>query len=137
MRIILKTQDYSRELIVKIRYDKTKPQVKYSKDKYGRSIAIAWSENKTTVQCREYDPKQEPNSQTIYVGSTVCDYRDIKQYTRKIGREIAWDNCIIEMYNQNFITRNEAIQLQKCGLNATTSVIDMTDEQNVKITKSN
>ena len=100
MRIIIKNSNRKnriRELIVKVLYDETKPIIKTQKDQYGRFIVTTWKERKTTVSAREYFPELEKDRMTVYYGTTVCDYRDAKQFNKKTGRCIAWMNCIDEI----------------------------------------
>lgn len=127
MRITLKTPFDKLELLVKVQYDYTKPIVKHSIDEHGRSVVTRWRERKTTVTCRKFDEEKNPDSMTLYVGTTVCDYRDSKKYTRRKGREIAWANAIAAMVEDGFINRDEADVLQAAGLSYTNAVIDMTN----------
>lgn len=126
MRITLKTQFDKLELLVKVQYDYTKPIVKRSRDEYGRNVITTWRERKTTVTCRKFDEKKDPDSKTLYVGTTVCDYRDVKKFSRRKGREIAWANAIAAMVEEGFINRDEADVLQAAGLSYTNATIDMT-----------
>lgn len=126
MRITLKTQFDKLELLVKVQYDYTKPIVKHILDEYGRNVVTTWRERKTTVTCRKFDEEKNPASKTLYVGTTVCDYRDMKKFSKRKGREIAWANAIAAMVEEGFINRDEADVLQAAGLSYTNAVIDMT-----------
>lgn len=125
MRITMKTQYDTLDLIVKIAYDYTDPIVKRTTDKYGREVITTWREHRTTVKCYEYSKK----STSCYVGTAICDYRDKKQYDKKKGREIAWANALEKMVNIGFIDKFEAFVLQSAGLNCTRAKIDMTDKK--------
>lgn len=128
MRIIIKNSNRKnrvRELIVKVLYDETKPIVKTQKDQYGRLIVTTWKERKTTVSAREYFQEAKNDKMTVYYGTTVCDYRDAKQFNKKTGRCIAWMNCIDELYNHGVINEHEADMLDMIELDATSFEIDM------------
>lgn len=128
MRIIIKDSSCkrkTRELIVKVLYDQTKPIIKTQKDQYGRFIVTAWKERKTTVSAREYFPELEKDRMTVYYGTTVCDYRDSKQFNKKTGRCIAWMNCIDELLMNGVIDEHEADMLDKIELDATSFEVDM------------
>lgn len=128
MRIIIKNSSCKRkirELIVKVLYDQTKPIIKTQKDQYGRFIITTWKERKTTVSAREYFPELEKDRMTIYYGTTVCDYRDSKQFNKKTGRCIAWMNCIDELLTNSVIDEHEADMLDKIELDATSFEVDM------------
>lgn len=128
MRIIIKNSNRKnriRELIVKVLYDETKPIVRTQKDQYGRLIVTTWKERKTTVSAREYFQEAKNDKMTVYYGTTVCDYRDAKQFNKKTGRCIAWMNCIDELYNHGVINEHEADMLDMIELDATSFEIDM------------
>lgn len=125
MRITMKTQYDTLDLIVKIKYDYTDPMTKHVRDKYGRDVIIIWREHKTTVKCYEYGAKDK----SCYVGESVCDFRDSKQYDKKKGREIAWANALEKMVNIGFIDKFEALALKTVGLNCTRAKIDLTSDK--------
>lgn len=128
MRIVIKNSNRKndvRELIVKVLYDTTKPIIKTQKDQYGRYIITTWKERKTTVSAREYFPEIEKDRLTVYYGTTVCDYRDAKQFCKKTGRCIAWMNCIDELVANGVINEHEASMLDMIELDATSFIIDM------------
>ena len=139
MRIIIKNPNGTRELIVKVQYDLTDMKEACRKDEYGRDVRYTWTEKITTVQCHEFDPASIPTSKTIFVGNAICDYRDMKRFSKSKGRNIAWKNCIAEMLDKNFVTSEEAIALSIVGTSGTNAEIDMTgDEINIscKITEN-
>lgn len=121
-----------KELIVKVQYDETKPIVTYEKDKYGRSVFTVWKEKTTTVSCHEYDP-EKTSSYTIYAGITTCDYRDMKHYSKKLGRQIAWINCIKELYSNGVVNDEEARALRLIELDANVFELDMAQKKLNKI----
>ena len=114
----------SKELIVKVQYDLSKPIVKKEKDKFGRFVFTAWQEKITTVCAHYYDP-EKTDSRTTWSGQTVCDYHDLKHYSKKYGKKLAWLNCINEMVADGAITSDEADALDCIDLNATSFVLDM------------
>ena len=114
----------TKELIVKVQYDKTKPIVKHEKDEYGRNIFTIWQERKTTVSVQKYDPDKTA-SRTVYVGTTTCDYHDAKRYSKKLGKHLAWLNCINELVENNVVTGDEADALEAIELDATAFELDM------------
>lgn len=139
MRIIIKNPNGTRELIVKVQYDLTDMKEACRKDEYGRDVRYTWTEKITTVTCHEFDPASIPTSKTIFVGNAICDYRDMKRFSKSKGRNIAWKNCIAEMLDKNFVTSEEAIALLIVGTSGTNAEIDMTgDEINIssKITEN-
>ena len=136
MRITIKNtvngEVLSKELIVKVQYDKTKPIVKHEKDQYGRSMFTIWQEKITTVSCHEYDP-EKTSSRTIYTGTTTCDYHDAKHYSKKLGKQIAWLNCVNELLSNGVVTDEEADALDMIELNATAFELDMAKKKLTKI----
>ena len=126
MRIKIKNSKGTRELIVKVKYDLTDTKEAFSKDEYGRDVHYTWTEKITTVQCHEYDPVSIPTSKTVFVGNAICDYRDSKRFSKVKGRNIAWKNCIAEMLDKGFVTKEEAIALSIVGTSGTIAEIDMT-----------
>lgn len=126
MRIRIKNPDGTRELIVKVQYDFTDVKETYSTDEYGREVRYAWTEKITTVTCHEYDPDRIPASTSVFIGNAVCDYRDSKRFSKAKGRNIAWKNCITEMLDKGFVTKDEAIALFIVGTSGTNAEIDMT-----------
>ena len=126
MRIIIKNHNGTRELVVKVRYDFTDVKEAFGKDNYGRDIRYTWTEKITTVQCHEYNPVSIPTSKSIFVGNAICDYRDSKRFSKAKGRNIAWKNCIAEMLDKGFVTKDEAIALSIVGTSGTIAEIDMT-----------
>ena len=134
MRITIKNtingRIMKRELIVKIRYDKTKPIVKHAHDEFGRDVYTVWQERVTTVSCHEYDPENE-SSTTLYVGRTVCNYHDNKNFSKSTGRMLAWFNCLDEMLKSDFIGEDEEAMLEEINLNATAVEVDVA-KQTVK-----
>ncbi len=132
MRIIIKNPNGTRELKVKIQYDLTDMKEAFGKDKYGRDVCYHWTEKITTVTCHEFDPASIPTAKTVFVGNAICDYRDMKRFSKVKGRNIAWKNCLAEMLDKNFVTREEAIALSIVGISGTVAEIDMTgDEINI------
>ena len=132
MRIIIKNSNGTRELIVKVQYDLTDTKEAFGKDKYGRDVCYHWTEKITTVTCHEYGPDSIPTSRSVFIGNAICDYRDMKRFSKAKGRNIAWKNCIVEMLDKNFVTREEAIALSIIGTSGTIAEIDMTgDEINI------
>ena len=132
MRIIIKNSNGTRELIVKVQYDLTDTKEAFGKDEYGRDVCYTWTEKVTTVTCHEFDPASIPTSKTSFVGNAICDYRDMKRFSKSKGRSIAWKNCLVEMLDKNFVTREEAIALSIVGTSGTIAEIDMTgDEINI------
>lgn len=132
MRITLKNtingKEKKRDLIVKIQYDFTKPltATEPEKDEYGRTVIKVWREKRTTVSVYEFDPVREPESKTVYVGTTVCDYHDAKKYSKKKGRMIAWHNALDELIDKDIISHDEYDALFDLGLSATSYEIDFT-----------
>ena len=126
MRITIKNTKGTRELIVKVQYDLTDTKEAFGKDEYGRDVCYHWTEKVTTVKCHEYDPASIPTSKTIFVGNAICDYRDNKRFSKAKGRNIAWKNCISEMVDKGFVTKEEAIALYIVGTSGTNAEIDMT-----------
>ena len=126
MRIKIKNSNGTRELIVKVQYDFTDMKEACKKDEYGRNVRYTWTEKVTTVKCHEYDPASIPTSRSIFVGNAVCDYRDSKRFSKAKGRSIAWKNCIAEMLDKGFVTKEEAIALYIVGTSGTNAEIDMT-----------
>jgi hypothetical protein len=128
MRITIKNtingKVLSKELIVKVQYDKTKPIVKYEKDQYGREVFTVWQEKITTVSCHEYDP-EKTSSYTTYTGTTTCDYHDAKYYSKKLGKQLAWLNCVDELLSNGVINEDEADALDKIELDANVFELDM------------
>lgn len=124
MRITIKNTTQTKEFIVKIQYDTTKPIVKREKDEFGRDVFTIWQEKITTVSCHKYDPNKT-SSRTVYVGTTTCDYHDAKHYSKKVGRVIAWLNCINELVENNVVNEVEATALEAITLDATAFEIDM------------
>ena len=98
----------------------------FGTDEYGRDVCYHWTEKVTTVTCHEFDPTSIPTSKTSFVGNAICDYRDMKRFSKAKGRSIAWKNCIVEMLDKNFVTREEAIALSIVGTSGTIAEIDMT-----------
>jgi hypothetical protein len=132
MRIKIKNSNGTRELIVKVQYDLTDMKEAFGKDKYGRDVCYQWTEKVTTVTCHEFDPASIPASKSVFVGNAICDYRDMKRFSKSKGRNIAWKNCIVEMLDKNFVTSEEAIALAIVGTSGTIAEIDMTgDEINI------
>ena len=129
MRIKIKNSNGTRELIVKVQYDFTDVKEAYSTDKYGRDVHYTWTEKVTTVTCHEYDPAGIPASKSIFVGNAICDYRDSKRFSKAKGRSIAWKNCIAEMLDKGFVTKEEAIALYLVGTSGTNAEIDMTGNE--------
>lgn len=125
MRITLKTQYDTLDLIVKIVYDYTDPIVKHAKDKYGRDVTTTWREHRTTVKCYEHGKSVDE----CYVGVSICDFHDNKQYDKKKGREIAWSNALEKMVNIGFIDKFEAFALKNVGLDCTSATIDLTNDK--------
>lgn len=136
MRITIKNtvngKVLSKEFIVKVQYDKTKPIVKFEKDQYGRAVFTVWQEKITTVSCHEYDP-EKTSSRTIYAGATICDYHDAKHYSKKLGKQIAWLNCVNELLSNGVVTDEEADALDMIELDATAFELDMEKKQFTKI----
>ena len=126
MRIKIKNSKGTRELIVKVQYDLTDTKEAFSKDEYGRDVCYRWTEKITTVTCHEYNPDDIPTSKSIFVGNAICDYRDSKRFSKVKGRNIAWKNCIAEMLDKGFVTKEEAIALYLVGTSGTNAEIDMT-----------
>lgn len=126
MRIIIKNSNGTRELIVKVQYDLTDMKEAFGKDEYGRDVCYHWTEKVTTVTCHEFDPASIPTSKTSFVGNAICDYRDMKRFSKAKGRSIAWKNCIVEMLDKGFVTAAEAIALSIVGTSGTIAEIDMT-----------
>lgn len=128
MRITIKNtingKVLSKELIVKVQYDKTKPIVKYEKDQYGREVFTVWQEKITTVSCHEYD-SEKTSSYTTYAGTTTCDYHDAKHYSKKLGKQIAWLNCVDELLSNGVINEDEADALDMIELDANVFELDM------------
>lgn len=130
MRITIKhtinSEVKQRDLIVKIQYDFTKPltATETEKDEYGRTVIKVWREKRTTVTVYEFDPVREPESKTVYVGTTVCDYHDVKKYSKKKGRIIAWHNALDELIDKNIISHGEYDVLFDLDLSATSYEID-------------
>jgi hypothetical protein len=132
MRIKIKNSNGTRELIVKVQYDLTDMKEAFGKDKYGRDVCYQWTEKVTTVTCHEFDPASIPTSRSVFIGNAICDYRDMKRFSKSKGRNIAWKNCIVEMLDKNFVTSEEAIALAIVGTSGTIAEIDMTgDEINI------
>lgn len=132
MRIIIKNPNGTRELRVKVQYDFTDVKNAYGTDKYGRDVHYAWTEKITTVTCHEHNQASIPVSMTVFVGRAICDYRDAKRFKKSTGRRIAWKNCLAEMLDKGFVTREEAIVLSIVGISGTIAEIDMTgDEINI------
>ena len=126
MRIIIKNAKGTRELMVKVQYDFTDVKNAYGTDEYGRDVCYRWTEKVTTVKCHEYDPASTPASKTVFIGNAICDYRDNKRFSKAKGRNIAWKNCIAEMLDKGFVTKDEAIALYIVGTSGTNAEIDMT-----------
>lgn len=126
MRIKIKNSNGTRELVVKVQYDFTDVKEAYGTDKYGRDVCYRWTEKVTTVKCHEYDPASIPASKSVFIGNAICDYRDSKRFSKAKGRNIAWKNCIDEMYDKGFVTKEEAIALYIVGTSGTNAEIDMT-----------
>lgn len=126
MRIIIKNSNGTRELIVKVQYDLTDMKEAFGKDEYGRDVCYHWTEKVTKVTCHEYGPDSIPTSRSVFIGNAICDYRDMKRFSKSKGRSIAWKNCIVEMLDKNFVTREEAIALSIVGTSGTIAEIDMT-----------
>lgn len=128
MRITIKNtvngKVLSKEFIVKVQYDLTKPYVKKEKDQYGRYILTVWRERTTLVNAHVYDP-DKINSRTTWSGMTQCDYHDLKHYSKKIGKKLAWFACVDEMYKAGAVNKDEADALKCIDLDATSFVIDM------------
>jgi len=114
----------TKELIVKVQYDNTKPIVKHEKDEFGRNVFTIWQERKTTVSVQKYDPNKTA-SRTVYVGTTTCDYHDAKHNSKKLGKQIAWLNCINELVENNVVNGDEADALEAIELDATAFELDM------------
>lgn len=132
MRIIIKNSNGTRELRVKVQYDLTDMKEDCRKDEYGRDVCYTWTEKVTTVTCHEFDPASIPTSKTVFVGNAICDYRDMKRFSKAKGRNIAWKNCLVEMLDKDFVSREEAIALSIVGTSGTVAEIDMTgDEINI------
>lgn len=129
MRIIIKNSNGTRELIVKVQYDLTDTKEAFGKDEYGRDVCYHWTEKVTTVTCHEFDPASIPTSKTSFVGNAICDYRDMKRFSKVKGRRIAWTNCIVEMLDKGFVTKEEAIALYMVGTSGTIAEIDMTGDK--------
>ena len=126
MRIKIKNSNGTRELIVKVQYDFTDVKEAYGTDEYGRDVCYTWTEKITTVKCHEYDPAGIPASKSVFIGNAICDYRDSKRFSKEKGRNIAWKNCIAEMFDKGFVTKEEAIALYLVGTSGTIAEIDMT-----------
>ena len=126
MRIIIKNANGTRELMVKVQYDFTDVKNAYGTDEYGRDVHYYWTEKVTTVKCHEYDPASIPASKSVFIGNAICDYRDSKRFSKAKGRNIAWKNCIAEMLDKGFVTKEEAIALYIVGTSGTIAEIDMT-----------
>lgn len=126
MRIKIKNSNGTRELVVKVQYDFTDVKEAYGTDKYGRDVCYRWTEKVTTVRCHEYDPAGIPASKSVFIGNAICDYRDSKRFSKAKGRNIAWKNCIAEMVDKGFVTKEEAIALYIVGTSGTNAEIDMT-----------
>lgn len=135
MRITIKNSNGTRELIVKVQYDLTDTKEAFGKDEYGRDVHYTWTEKVTTIKCHEYDPAGIPLSKTVFVGNAICDYHDKKRFSKKKGRNIAWINCLIEMVDKKFVTKEEAHALILVGTSCTSAVLDMTGNE-VKITRT-
>lgn len=132
MRIIIKNPNGTRELIVKVQYDFTDMKEAFGKDKYGRDVHYYWTEKVTTVKCHEYGPDSIPTSRSVFIGNAICDYRDMKRFSKAKGRNIAWKNCLAEMLDKGFVTKEEARALSIVGISGTIAEIDMTgDEINI------
>ena len=129
MRIIIKNSNGTRELIVKVQYDLTDMKEAFGKDEYGRDVCYHWTEKVTTITCHEFDPASIPTSKTVFVGNAICDYRDMKRFSKVKGRNIAWKNCIVEMLDKGFVTSEEAIALSMVGTSGTIAEIDMTGDK--------
>lgn len=129
MRIKIKNPNGTRELIVKVQYDLTDMKEAFGKDEYGRDVCYHWTEKVTTVTCHEFDPASIPTSKTSFVGNAICDYRDNKRFSKVKGRRIAWTNCIVEMLDKGFVTKEEAIALYMVGTSGTIAEIDMTGDK--------
>ena len=125
MRITIKQNDQKRTFIVKVQHDYTKPIVKHEQDEFGRDRYTIWRERKTTVRCHLWNEAEEPNSATVFVGTTVCKYQDNKTYKKSVGRGIAWCHCLGEM-NKMGVFDFEAIKLlSPLTLDATSYEIDV------------
>ena len=134
MRITIKNSQGIRELIVKVQYGLTEPKEAFGKDEYGRDVRYTWTEKITTVKCHEYDPAGIPPSKTIFVGNAICDYHDRKRFSKKKGRSIAWTNCLAEMLEKGFVTKEEALALILVGTSCTSAELDMTGKD-IKISR--
>jgi len=134
MRITIKNSQGTRELIVKVQYGLTDTKEAFGKDEYGRDVRYTWTEKITTVKCHEYDPAGIPSSKTIFVGNAICDYHDKKRFSKKKGRSIAWTNCLAEMLDKDFVTKEEALALILVGTSCTSAELDMTGNE-IKITR--
>lgn len=135
MRITIKNSNGTRELIVKVQYDLTDTKEAFGKDEYGRDVHYTWTEKVTTIKCHEFDPAGIPFSKTVFVGNAICDYHDRKRFSKKKGRNIAWMNCLNEMVDKEFVTKEEALALILVGTSCTSAVLDMTGNE-VKITRT-
>lgn len=133
MRITIKNSKGIRELIVKVQYNLTETKEAFGKDEYGRDVRYTWTEKVTTVKCHEYDPAGIPPAKTVFVGNAICDYHDKKRFSKKKGRNIAWTNCLAEMLDKDFITKDEALALILVGTSCTSAELDMTGNE-IKIT---
>jgi len=132
MRIILEDGQNTRTLIVKIRYDLTKPICKKRKDSWGRHEYTIWQEKKTTVSCFEWETEAEPISRTVYTGTTTCHFQD--KYDKKFGKIKAWARCVDEMVKQGFITALDACALIQCDLNGSVIKVNVPNA-NVTVVK--
>lgn len=134
MRITIKNSNGTRELIVKVQYDLTETKEAFGKDEYGRDVRYTWTEKVTTVKCHEFDPAGIPLSKTVFVGNAICDYHDKKRFSKKKGRDIAWTNCLAEMVDKEFVTKEEALALILVGTSCTSAELDMTGNE-INITR--
>ena len=134
MRITIKNSQGTRELIVKVQYSLTETKEAFGKDEYGRDVRYTQTEKVTTVKCHEYDPAGIPSSKTVFVGNAICDYHDRKRFSKKKGRAIAWTNCLAEMLDKDFVTKEEALALILVGTSCTSAELDMTGKD-IKITR--
>lgn len=118
----------TKELIVKVQYDLTKPYVRKDKDQYGRYVFTVWQEKVTTVSAHYYDP-EKTDSRTVWQGKTQCDFHDAKHYSKKYGKKLAWLNCINEMVADGAIDCDEADALDNISLDATAFEVDMANKK--------
>lgn len=136
MRITIKHningKTVTRDFIVKIQYDHTKPltETTHGKDEYGRDVEykFTWRERSTTVSLHEFNPNVEPDSKVVFVGTTTCNYRDVRKYKKAKGRLFAWHHALDEAFNRKAITKDEYDVMYGIKLAATAYVIDLAEK---------